>query len=193
VVIDAAALGKGGAKDVANIQRLVRGAMGFDAARGDLVEVQTRSFASETDAPVAWYEAPVVRDYGLYIIGLVGVLIVALAAGFFLWRRRTVLAAAATATAEAASAAFGRGAPSLFAEGTADKAAVEAMIDGGELLRPAAARDYSGKLDIARTLVTGDRDRAMAVARQMLLADLNAPAPVSAAPALPVADDEDAA
>lgn len=193
VVLDATALGKGGAKELANIQRLVRGAMGFDAARGDLVEVQTRSFVAETDTAAAWYETPVVRDYGFMIIAGVGVLILGLAAAFFLWRRRTVLAAAATATAQAATAALGRGgtqsAPSLFAEGTADKAAVEAMIDGGELLRPAAARDYSGKLDIARTLVTGDRDRAMAVARQMLLADLTAPAAASA-PAEPPPDEE---
>ncbi|WP_273434634.1 flagellar M-ring protein FliF C-terminal domain-containing protein [Sandarakinorhabdus limnophila] len=62
VVLDAAALGKGGAKELANIQRLVRGAMGFDAARGDLVEVQTRSFVAETDKAAAWYETPVVRD-----------------------------------------------------------------------------------------------------------------------------------
>jgi flagellar M-ring protein FliF len=168
--------------------------MGFDAARGDLVEVQTRSFVSESEAPTAWYETPVVKDYGLYIVAAAGVLILALGAGFFLWRRRTVLAAAATATAEAASAALSRSggpsAPSLFAEGTADKAAVEAMIDGGELLRPAAARDYSGKLDIARTLVTGDRDRAMAVARQMLLADLTAPA---ADPPPTPADEDEAA
>jgi flagellar M-ring protein FliF len=194
VVLDAAALGNGGARELANIQRLVRGAMGFDAARGDLVEVQTRSFVSENDAPAAWYEAPVVKDYGLYIIAAAAALILALGAGFFLWRRRTVLAAAATATAEAAGAALSRSglasAPSLFAEGTADKAAVEAMIDGGELLRPAAARDYSGKLDIARTLVTGDRDRAMAVARQMLLADLTAPA---ADPPPPAPADEDEA
>ncbi len=194
VVLDAAALGKGGAKELANIQRLVRGAMGFDAARGDLVEVQTRSFVSESDAPAAWYETPVVKDYGLYIVAAAGVLILALGAGFFLWHRRTVLAAAATATAEAAGAALSRSgaasAPSLFAEGTADKAAVEAMIDGGELLRPAAARDYSGKLDIARTLVTGDRDRAMAVARQMLLADLTAPA---ADPPPAPADEDEAA
>jgi flagellar M-ring protein FliF len=194
VVLDAAALGKGGAKELANIQRLVRGAMGFDAARGDLVEVQTRSFVAETDTAAAWYETPVVRDYGFMIIAGVGVLILGLAAAFFLWRRRTVLAAAATATAEAAGAALSRSgaasAPSLFAEGTADKAAVEAMIDGGELLRPAAARDYSGKLDIARTLVTGDRDRAMAVARQMLLADLTAPA---ADPPPAPADEDEAA
>ena len=161
------------------------------------MEVQTRSFASETDVPAAWYETPVVRDYGLYIVAGAGLLLLGIIVAFFLWRRRTVLAAAATATAQAATAVLSRngtpGAPSLFAEGTANKAAVEAMIDGGELLRPAAARDYSGKLDIARTLVTGDRDRAMAVARQMLLADLTAPAAAAAkaAPAAAATDDED--
>jgi flagellar M-ring protein FliF len=189
VVVDAAALGKGGAKELADIQRLVRSAMGFDAARGDLVEVQTRSFVSEADAPQAWYEAPAIRDYGLYIVAVAGLLIVGVGAGFFLWRRRSLLSAASAAATTAATAAIAEAANSrsLFAAGTADKAAVEAMIDGGELLRLAAARDYSGKLDIARTLVTGDRDRAMAVARQMLLADLNAPAAASAA--VP-ADDE---
>ena len=175
VVLDAAALGKGGAKELANIQRLVRGAMGYDAARGDLVEVQTRSFASESDAPAAWYDTPVVRDYGLYILIGAAVLLLGVGAAFVLWRRRARLKVSATATPDTARAETG--APSLFAEGTSEKAAVEAMIDGGELLRPAAARDYSGKLDIARTLVTGDRDRAMAVARQMLLADLNTPEP----------------
>ena len=197
VVVDAGALGVngtkgGGAKELADIQRLVRSAMGFDAARGDLVEVQTRSFVSEADAPQAWYDAPAIRDYGLYIVAGAGLLIVGACAGFFLWRRRSLLAAAATAATDAATAVIAGAANSrsLFADGTADKAAVEAMIDGGELLRPAAARDYSGKLDIARTLVTGDRDRAMAVARQMLLADRSAPA---AAPAAALADDDEAA
>ena len=198
VVLDAAAVGKGGAKELANIQRLVRGAMGFDAARGDLVEVQTRAFAGEDVAPAAWYDAPVVKDFGPSIVAAAALLLAGIGIAVFLWRRRTQLGAVATAAAQAATAAIaqaGGSAPSLFAEGTANKAAVDAMIDGGELLRPAAARDYSGKLDIARTLVTGDRDRAMAVARQMLLADLSRPAvavaaaAVAAAP-LPAADDE---
>ena len=196
VVVDAAALGAngekgGGAKELANIERLVRGAMGYDAARGDVVEVQLRAFAGEESAPAAWYDAPIVKDYGTFILGGIGLLVVGGAIGLFLWRRRKQLGAVAVAAAEAATAAIAEAgrSPSLFAEGTANKAAVDAMIDGGELLRPASARDYSGKLDIARTLVTGDRDRAMAVARQMLLADLTAPGPAATPP--PV--DEEAA
>ncbi len=194
VVVDSAALGKTAPRELANIQRLVRGAMGFDPARGDLVEVQMRAFAPEEAAPTAWYQAPVVRDYGPWIAAAGGVLLLA-GIGFVVWRSRrkakqAALAAAGLAGVAADGAgtavgsvlgsmldAVGRAAsvPNLYPEGSAEKAAVEAMIDGGELLRPAAARDYSGKLDIARTLVTGDRDRAMAVARQMLLADQSAP------------------
>ncbi|MBU6166214.1 MAG: flagellar M-ring protein FliF [Alphaproteobacteria bacterium] len=197
VLVDSAALGKGNARlraaELATVQRLVRGAMGFDAARGDLVEVQMRAFAPEETGPAAWYEAPVVQDYGPWIAAG-GAVLLLLAGGFLLWRgRRRATQAALSAAGLAGAAADGAGAvvggavggvlgsvlgavgrgasvPSVYPEGSAEKAAVAAMIDGGELLRPAAARDYSGKLDIARTLVTGDRDRAMAVARQMLLA-----------------------
>lgn len=180
VLVDTAALGKGAAaaRELATVQRLVRGAMGYDQARGDLIEVQSRAFAPEDAAPTAWYETPVVRDYGPWIAAGVGVLLLG-GIGFFLWRRNKAKAAAllaavtATETAAAEAAAAASAVPIFYPDGTLEKAAVEAMIDGGELLRPAAARDYSGKLDIARTLVTGDRDRAMAVARQMLLADLS--------------------
>ena len=41
------------------------------------------------------------------------------------------------------------------------------MIDGGELLRPAAARDYSGKLDIARYITTPKGE----IAGRVLLVD----------------------
>lgn len=184
VLVDTAALGnaKARAAELATVQRLVRGAMGYDAARGDLVEVQMRAFAPEEAAPSAWYETPVVRDYGAWIAGGAGLLLLA-GFAFLLWRRRVAVQAAMATAADAASAAITAaeaavaGVPISFADGSADKAAVEAMIDGGELLRPAANRDYSGKLDIARTLVTGDRDRAMAVARQMLLADQTKAAP----------------
>lgn len=165
LVVDAGALGKGGARDVAAIRRLVQGAMGFDAARGDLIEVQTRAFAEDTVPPAAWYDAPAVRTWGPVAAAVL--LLVAGGLGWWLWRRRR--AAAAILPAPAAPRVFGdlvvpAGEP----------------IDGGDL-RPATARDYSGKLDKARTLVTGDKDRAMAVARQMLVA-ASAPSPAVTAP-----------
>ncbi len=189
VVVDAAALGKNGARDLANIQRLVRGAVGYDAARGDIVEVQIRAFASDTPASIAWYENPAVRDYAP-IAAIAALLLIAGGAGLWWWLRRRKQAA--LAAEPAATAAPGPPVSTLFAEGTPDNEALAAMIDGGELLRPATARDYSGKLDIARTLVTGDRDRAMAVARQMLLADLSK-TEGEPPPPPPVPDEADAA
>jgi flagellar M-ring protein FliF len=170
LVVDAGALGKNSARDIASIRRLVQGAMGFDAARGDLLEVEARAFAGEATAPEAWYEAPAVRTWGP-----VGALLAVLgvgALGWFLWQRRRRSAARAIAEAlPPPPRVFGN----LVVPGNVP-------IDGGDL-RPATARDYSGKLDKARTLVTGDKDRAMAVARQMLLTDASvAPAPAAPAP-----------
>ncbi|WP_328799203.1 flagellar M-ring protein FliF C-terminal domain-containing protein, partial [Sandarakinorhabdus rubra] len=156
LLVDAGALGKGGARDLTAIRRLVQGAMGYDAARGDLIEVQTRAFAGNAPTSEAWYDAPAVRNWGPVVAG---VLLLALGGlGWFLWQRRSRLAAARELAANPPP-------PRVFGDLVVPAGA---PIDGGDL-RPATARDYSGKLDKARTLVTGDRDRAMAVARQMLL------------------------
>lgn len=164
LLVDAAALGKNGAQDVAAIRRLAQGAMGFDAARGDLIEVQTRAFAGDAPAPAAWYDAPVVRTWGP--LGGAALLLVLGGLGFWWWQRRRKAAAQAQALADLPPA------PRVFGDFVVPAGE---PIDGGDL-RPATARDYSGKLDRARTLVTGDKDRAMAVARQMLVASAGAEA-----------------
>lgn len=164
LLVDAAALGKNGAQDVAAIRRLAQGAMGFDAARGDLIEVQTRAFAGDAPAPAAWYDAPEVRTWGP--LGGAALLLVLGGLGFWWWQRRRKAAAQAQALADLPPA------PRVFGDFVVPAGE---PIDGGDL-RPATARDYSGKLDRARTLVTGDKDRAMAVARQMLVAGAGAEA-----------------
>jgi flagellar M-ring protein FliF len=197
VLVDSAALGKTATKDIANIQRLVRGAMGFDAARGDLVEVQMRAFAPEEAAPKAWYEAPVVQDYGQWV-ALGGGVLLLLAIGFLMWRGRRKAKAAA-----AASSTLGNMLGAIGLGGLAESVGLGPLpipvalgpdgqpLDGGELKRVAPqALDYQEKLGQARDLVSGDRDRAMAVARQMLLADNRADAVEAAAPAAAEANDE---
>ncbi|GGE20700.1 flagellar M-ring protein [Polymorphobacter glacialis] len=141
VVIDKGALG--GAQDLAALTRIVRGAVGYDAARGDVVEVQTRRFAVPAAEPApAWYEAPAVRDYAPWGVVAIVVLVGGIAA-FVVMRRRRLAAAAI----------------------------VPAIVDGGDLAPVAdQAIDYSVKLGTTRGLVHDDADRATAVARQMLAA-----------------------
>ncbi|KPF73272.1 hypothetical protein IP88_09385, partial [alpha proteobacterium AAP81b] len=92
VVIDRAALAKATPADLAQIARIVRGAIGFDAARGDLVEVQLRGFAAEPAAPRAWYQTPVVEKTAPWAALGLGVALV-LAVALLLFRRRRRAAA----------------------------------------------------------------------------------------------------
>jgi flagellar M-ring protein FliF len=159
VVIDVAALAKATPQDIAAITRIVRGAIGYDAARGDLVEVQLRRFAPPPAEPVLpWFQQPAVQDNAPLIgIGLV-ILIGGGILGFVLLRRRK--------QARAALAGKGNAGPN----GAAGAAAPP--VDGG-VLTPAAALqlvDYGAKLGTTRGIVDDDADRATAVARQMLAA-----------------------
>ena len=192
VVIDRAGSATG-TQDIAAITRIIRGAMGFDAARGDSVEVQIRSFAAIAAEPArAWYQPKGVADTFPLITGAAAAL-VGLGLAVWQWQRsRRAIRAAASAASAAASAATSAvaGAAAGAAAGIAAGAAVLAgasrqsgagsvagggtsdSIDGGELGPAAYALlvDYRAKLGVTRGLVDDDADRATAVARQMLAA-----------------------
>ena len=166
VVIDTAALVKATPQDIAAITRIVRGAIGYDAARGDLLEVQFRRFAPLPAEPVLpWFEQPAVKDNAPLVgIGLV-ILLGGGVLGFVLLRARK--------QARKARAGSGNAGPdSAGAAPGATPGAAAAAVDGG-VLTPATALqlvDYSAKLDTTRGIVSDDADRATAVARQMLAA-----------------------
>ncbi len=192
VVIDRPAKAAGSAQDIAAITRIIRGAMGFDAARGDTVEVQIRSFAPVISEPVpAWYQPKRIADTMPLLLGA-GAALLGLGMALWQWRRsrRAIRAAASAASAAATAAATAvAGAAAGAAAGLAAGAAVMAgasgpdrgaggdidgtsPIDGGELGPAAYAMlvDYRAKLGATRGLVDDDADRATAVARQMLAA-----------------------
>jgi flagellar M-ring protein FliF len=135
-------------QDIAGLTRIVRGAIGYDPARGDIVEVQLRSFAAPAPEPLhPWYEAPVLQD-NAPMIGLAVLLLIG-GVGYVLYSRRKGKAVAVPADNSGA------------------------IIDGGDLAPGSAAAtprlvDYSEKLGTTRGLVETDADRATAVARQML-------------------------
>ncbi|MFZ4689561.1 MAG: flagellar basal-body MS-ring/collar protein FliF [Polymorphobacter sp.] len=165
VVIDKAALLKATPQDVAGLQRIVQGAVGFDAARGDTVELQLRRFAPPPAEPrVAWFEKPAVQDNVPYIALGVVVLLAVLVTVLLMRKHKRQATALTTALAAAVA--------------TTSKALgvtpVEAPppVNGGDLVPAPAIQlvDYSEKLGTTRGLVDSDADRATAVARQMLAA-----------------------
>jgi flagellar M-ring protein FliF len=162
VVVDKAAMAKATPAEIASLTRIVQGAVGYDAARGDVVEVQLRSFASPVPEPkTAWFEKPAVADNMPWIV-LAGVVVAAALGGWWLMRRHKIKATALTRALANATAAASR---ALGVE-------ARSAIDGGDLA-PAPAKqlvDYSEKLGATRELVESDADRATAVARQMLAA-----------------------
>ena len=169
VVIDKAALAKATAQDIAAITRIVRGAIGYDATRGDLVEVQLRGFAPPPAEPVeAWFQAPVVKDNAPYVA--IAVLVAGGIIALVLMRRRKAAAVAISATLADGAAGLKPAVPGDPSVSVPDGMAP--VVDGGTL-SPAAAMqlvDYSAKLGTTRDLVDDDADRATAVARQMLAA-----------------------
>lgn len=153
VVIDKTALAKASPQEIAGLTRIIQGAVGYDSGRGDIVEVQLRSFVTPAAEPLtSWYEKPVVQD-NAPMIGLAALLlIVGVIAALMMHRRKPVV--------------MGRAVDGLASDNGL------APIDGG-ILTPASAIqlvDYSEKLGTTRGLVDDDADRASAVARQMLAA-----------------------
>jgi flagellar M-ring protein FliF len=156
VVVDKAAMAKATPAEIASLTRIIQGAVGFDARRGDIVEVQLRSFAAPPPEPkTAWFEKPAVADNMPWIVLSVVVLLAAIGGWWLMRRHKTKATVLTRALANALT-----GMPT------------QSVVEGGELTPAAAAQivDYSEKLGATRELVDSDADRATAVARQMLAA-----------------------
>ena len=183
VVIDRAALLKNGKVppgEVAALERLISGAIGRDQSRGDQLELVLRDFAAPAPETVLpWFAPQTLRDNSA-LIAMALAIVAALGVGIWqmLTRRKARQAAQADAAAEAASDAQADAGPASLATPLSYASLARA---GGDLTPladpegrplPAAFIDYTQKLGTTRSLVSGDTDRATAVARQMLSLDV---------------------
>ncbi len=187
VVIDRSALARDGKVppgELAALQRIIEGAVGQNASRGDRVELVLRDFATTSEpVPTGWLDAPAVRDNWPFIAGGAALLLAGLGFGAWRWRKGV----AAKRSAEAASLETMAGAldggelrrvpdtilPVKRVPGGAERAGAAAAEEEAEVVwaGPPRLLDYSGKLGATRQLVDGDTDRATAVARMMLADD----------------------
>ncbi|WP_156680337.1 flagellar basal-body MS-ring/collar protein FliF [Sphingomonas profundi] len=159
------AKGKRTPAELAQLEALIKGAVGFDQQRGDVVALSARKFADVAPEDAGkWWDKPWV---GLLARNLSALLIAALLVfgiGRPLLKRR---AAAATARVEAAAearAAIGKDMASAITDQAREGGAVTLeMIE--------AAPGYTARAELIRNFVRQDPARAALVVRDLIRAD----------------------
>jgi flagellar M-ring protein FliF len=148
------------------LEQLVKGAIGFDQSRGDVVALTSRPFAS-TEAPAqSWYEAawisPIVRNVAAVLIALVVV--------FGLARPMLKKATRAYATRAEQHRAKRTQVGGEIASVLGERARTESDLKVSlEMIE--ATRDYEARAALIRNFVRQDPARAALVVRDLIRAD----------------------
>jgi flagellar M-ring protein FliF len=168
VALDTAPDGKARTpQEIAALEALVKGAVGFDQARGDVVALSSRSFLKTADVAPPWYEAdwmsPLVRNVSALLVAL----LVIFGIGRPLLKRRAAAQEAAVAPTAENGQRIGREISSEITKQatvvTADGAAPKITLD-----MISSTYDYAQRADLIRNFVKQDPDRAALVVRDLL-------------------------
>jgi flagellar M-ring protein FliF len=166
--------------ELASIESLVRGAIGADATRGDVVALSARSFAVEAAAEVKpnWWEAAWVSTLARNLSALLVVALLVFGIGKPLLKRRAAMADEKKAVLEATIASGGRipssASPQVRNE-IASQLAQAALIDPNKpvtLDMIEATPGYANRAELIRNFVRQDPDRAALVVRDLIRADM---------------------
>ena len=160
-----------GVAEVQQLEQLVKGAVGFDQARGDQFALTSRAFA-EAEAPVTpkWYEAAWIPNVARYAGGLLIVFLTFLFVVRPLMKKRAEAIASAPSRPARAAAQNAR-----IGSEIAAVLASEAVGDPGRrvtLDMIEAAPGYSDRAALIRNFVRQDPDRAALVVRDLIRADM---------------------
>ena len=166
VALDTGADGKPRtAQEIAALEALVKGAVGFDQTRGDVVALSSRSFLKTPETVIPWYESdwmnPLVRNGTALLVAL---LLVFGIGRPLLKRRAATQAAAAEKTAEEGQ----RIGQEISSELT------KQVVEAPDPERPvtldmiSSTYDYAQRADLIRNFVKQDPDRAALVVRDLL-------------------------
>lgn len=153
------------AQEIAALEALVKGAVGFDQARGDVVALSSRSFLKTEEAKAPWYEAdwvaPLVRNVSALLVAL----LVIFGIGRPLLKRRAAAQEAAATEKAEQSQAIGREISSELTKRAADPSDPSAPVT---LDMISSTYDYAQRADLIRNFVKQDPDRAALVVRDLL-------------------------
>ena len=153
-------------QEIAALEALVKGAVGFDQARGDVVALSSRSFVKETAAETPWYEADWIAPLARNVSALLVALLVIFGIGRPLLKRRAAAQEAAAADRAEQKQAIGQAiSTELTKQAVANPADPSAPVT---LDMISSTYDYAQRADLIRNFVKQDPDRAALVVRDLL-------------------------
>ncbi len=157
------------AQQQAQIEGLVKGAIGFDQSRGDVVSVAQQTFvAVDAATRPAWYQASWIGPVGRNLTAIAVAAIIVFGIGRPLLKRRAAVAEQRIAGRAKERAAVGKEIQSALSQQTAeispDKPVTLDMIE--------AAPGYAARAALIRNFVRQDPDRAALVVRDLIRADM---------------------
>jgi len=160
-----------GVAEMAQIEQLVKGAVGFDQNRGDQVALSSRAFVDPEAAPTAkWYDSQWVSIAGRNVTGLIIALLAFFGVIKPLMKRRAAIAATIAqmpAAARPRTPGLGNEIAAVLANEAMHDPAKKVTLDMIE-----AAPGYSDRAALIRNFVRQDPDRAALVVRDLIRADM---------------------
>jgi flagellar M-ring protein FliF len=158
-----------GIPEMQALEGLVKGAVGFDQARGDVVALSARTFAAPAEVPAAsWWEAAWVWTLGRNLAALAVVLALIFGIGRPLLRKTSALAAGRAERREAARSQVGGEIASVLADRARSDLDMKVSLEMIE-----ATRDYEQRAALIRAFVRQDPARAALVVRDLIRTDAN--------------------
>ncbi|MET0364312.1 MAG: flagellar basal-body MS-ring/collar protein FliF [Sphingobium sp.] len=156
------------AQEVTALEALVKGAVGFDQARGDVVALSARKFAAVDDSAsvVPWYEQSWVSMAVRNVSALLVTLVLLLGIGRPLLKRWSAAKAEAAAAEAAAKEQLGQQITAAIEE--QQQVAARDPEAPVTLDMISATHDYQDRAALIRDFVKQDPDRAALVVRDLL-------------------------
>ncbi|HEX8447374.1 MAG TPA: flagellar basal-body MS-ring/collar protein FliF [Sphingomonas sp.] len=166
--------------EIAALEKLVQGAVGYDQRRGDVIALSSRSFASIDAEKLPWYEASWIPMASRNLSAVLIALLVVFGVARPLLKRRATPAAAPAAKGDAAKSGGKAGVPAVTSGGGSGSMGNEiasALAANGALSAPVtlemieSAPSYSARADLIRNFVKQDPARAALVVRDLIRQD----------------------
>jgi flagellar M-ring protein FliF len=164
VALDNGADGKPrSAQEIAALEALVKGAIGFDQSRGDIVALSGRKFAAVEDVSTPWYEASWVSMMVRNLSALLVTIVLLLGVGRPLLKRWTAARVEADADAAQRKTRIGNEISTALGQSAVRDPGRPVTLD-----MISSTHDYTDRAALIRNFVKQDPDRAALVVRDLL-------------------------